>query len=127
MVKMEDKTSPVEVLLERTQTYAKTSIELFKLKATDKFAELASNLASNFVVVVILVLFFINLNIGIALLVGDLLGKAWLGFVFISGVYACIGLILYLFRNKWIKNPIRNSIIEQLLKDEDAKDDQIPG
>ena len=122
---MEDKTTPVEVLLERAQTYTKTSIELFKLKATAKLAEMISNLASGFAVLIILILFFVNLNIGIALLIGDSLGKAWLGFVIISGVYACIGLIVYLFRNRWIKNPVNESIILQLLKDENPKDDQL--
>jgi len=123
---MEDKTTPVEVLLARAQAYTKTSIELFKLKATDKIAELTSNLASGFVILVILVLFFVNLNIAIALLLGDLLGKAWLGFILISGLYACIGCIIFLFRNKWIKRPVSNSIIELLLKDENNAEDQTP-
>jgi hypothetical protein len=87
---------------------------------------LTSNLASGFVILVILVLFFVNLNIAIALLLGDLLGKAWLGFVLIAGFYACIGTIIYLFRNKWIKTPVSNSIIELLLKDENNKDNQTP-
>ena len=123
---MEDKSTPVEVLLERAQAYTKTSIELFKLKATDKFAELTSNLASGFAILVILVLFFVNLNIAIALLIGDVLGKAWLGFILVSGLYACIGLFIYIFRNKWIKVPASNSIIEQLLKDDQMNDDHIP-
>ena len=70
-------------------------------------------------------MFFVNLNIGIALLIGDLLGKVWLGFILVSGVYACIGLIVYLFREKWIKRPLSNSIVAQLLKDENVKDDQL--
>ena len=123
---MEDKTTPVEVLLARAQAYTKTSIELFKLKATDKIAELTSNAASGFVILVILVLFFVNLNIAIALLLGDLLGKTWLGFVLISALYACIGCIIYLFRNKWIKKPVRNSIIELLLKDGNDTENQTP-
>ena len=115
---MEDKTTPVEVLLERAQSYTKTSIQLFKLKATAKLAEMISNLVSGVAVVVIVILFFVNFNIGIALLIGDSLGKAWLGFVIVSGVYALIGFIVYLFRNRWIKNPVNESIIAQMLKDE---------
>ena len=120
---MEDMTTPVEDLLERAQAYTKTSLQLFKLKATDKLAEIISNLASGFVIVVILALFFVNLNIAIALLIGDLFGKAWLGFILVSGIYACLGFIVYLFRNQWIKRPVSNSIIEELLIDENLKDD----
>jgi len=123
---MEDMTTPVEDLLERAQAYTKTSLQLFKLKATDKLAEIISNLASGFVIVVILALFFVNLNIAIALLLGDLFGKTWLGFILVSGLYACIGFIVYSFRNQWIKRPVCNSIIHELLMDENLKDDQLP-
>lgn len=120
---MEDKTTPVEVLLERAQAYTKTSIQLLKLKATAKLAEVLSNMASGLAVVVILILFFVNLNIGIALLIGTLLGEAWLGFVIVSMIYACVGLVVYLFRHRWIDNPIRESIITQLLNDDDLRTD----
>lgn len=115
---MDDKTTSVEVLLERAQAYTRTSIQLFKLKATEKLAEVVSNIASNLVILVIFILFFVNLNIGIALLIGDLLGKPWLGFAIISGGYAIIGFIVYLFRESWIKQPVSDSIIAQMLKDE---------
>jgi O-antigen/teichoic acid export membrane protein len=119
---MEDKTTPVEDLIEQAQTYFKTSVQLIKLKATDKLSEIISNLASGFIIVIILALFFVNLNIAIALLIGDLLGKAWMGFIIVSGIYAFIGLIIYLFRNKWIKRPISNSIIKELLSDENLNE-----
>lgn len=121
---MEDKTTPVEVLLELIHAYIKTSIQLLKLKATDKIAEVMSNIVSGFTILVIIAFFFVNLNIGIALLIGDLLSKTWLGFVLVSGLYACIGFIVYLFRNRWIKRPVSNSIIAQLLKDENVKENQ---
>ena len=115
---MEDKTTPVEDLIEKAQTYFKTSVQLIKLKATDKLAEIISNLASGFIIVIILALFFVNLNIAIALLIGDLLGKPWMGFILVSLIYAIIGFIIYLFRNKWIKRPICNSLIKELISEE---------
>jgi len=123
---MKEMTNPVEDLLGCAQVYIKTSLQLFKLKATAKLAGIISNLASGFVIVVILALFFINLNIAIALLLGDLFGKTWLGFILVSALYACIGFIVYLFRNQWIKRPVSNSIIQELLMDENLKDDQLP-
>jgi hypothetical protein len=113
-----DEKTPVEVLLEQVQAYTRTSIQLLKLKTTEKLAEMVSGIASNLVILVIFILFFVNLNIGLALLLGALLGKSWLGFVIISGGYAIIGFVIYLFRESWIKQPVSNSIITQLLKDE---------
>lgn len=123
---MEDKSTPVEVLLERAQAYTKTSIQLFKLKATEKLAEMLSNLASALAILIFLTLFFVNLNIAIALLIGDLIGKVWLGFIVVSGLYAVVGFIIYLFSDKWIKRPVSNSIISQLLNEEILDDHQLP-
>ena len=122
---MEEKTTPVEVLLERAQAYTRTSIKLFKFKATDKLAELLSDMASGISILTVLALFFVNLNIGIALFIGALVGKAWLGFILVSGIYALGGGIIYLFRDRWIKRPVSNSIIKQLLKEDLSEDDQL--
>lgn len=43
---MEDEASPIESLFERAETYSKTSINLLKLKAIDKTADIISNLIS---------------------------------------------------------------------------------
>ena len=124
---MDERISPVEVLMERTQAYTKTTIRLFKLKATDKLAELLSNMTSGLVILAVLILFFVNLNIGIALLAGDWLGKAWLGFIIVAAGYALIGFVVYLFREQWIKRPVSDSIISQLLKDDLSEEDESSG
>ena len=121
---MEEKKTPVEVLLERGQAYIKTSVQLFKFKTTDKVAEIMSNLASGLIILILITLLFINLNIGIALLIGDLLGRIWLGFLILSGFYAVVGIIFFLFRNSWIKKPVSNAVIKQLLMEEELDEDE---
>jgi hypothetical protein len=116
---MEVKKTLAEDLLESAQAYTRTSIQLFKLKATDKVAEMLSSFASGFVILFILVLFFFCFNIGIALLIGEMFGKYWLGFLILSVFYIFSGLIVYLFRDKWIKRPVNNSVIKQLLNEEE--------
>ena len=121
---MEDQKTPVEILLDRTEAYAKTSIKLFKYKATQKVAELVSDMTSGFVIGVIVILVFVNLNIGIALFLGDLLGKMYLGFLSVSGFYAWFGLLVYFFRAAWIKEPINNSIINNILQDDKIDEEE---
>jgi hypothetical protein len=111
---MEDKVL-VNNLLEKAESYGKTTLELIKLKTVDKVADGTSSLVAWFAVIVALILFFTALNIGIALLIGDMLGKSWLGFFVVAGFYALIALILYIFRNRWIKKPVGETIINQLL------------
>ena len=59
-------------------------------------------------------IFIVLLNIGIALLLGDLLGKAYYGFFIVAAFYAIIGIILYSSRDKWIKTPIINGLVKSL-------------
>lgn len=111
---MEEKSS-IDALIEKGEQYGKTTLELLKLKTLDKTSDVASNLISWLVVSVFAVLFFLILNIGVALWLGDLTGKNYYGFFIVSGFYGLLGLIFGIFRKKLIKEPLNNSIIEQVL------------
>lgn len=112
---MENQISLVEVLFEKTGNYAKRSVELYKLKAINKSADVISTLAVRFIVISIAVLFFLILNIGVALWVGEKLGRDYYGFFSVAGFYAIVGIVFFIFRNKWVKEPVRDSIIVQSL------------
>ena|ERR1051326_3462351 len=112
---METKYNSVELLIETAEEYGKTSVELYRLKTIDKFADIISSLVSKLTVIIAFILFFLILNIGTSLWIGNVLGKTYLGFFIVAAFYALIAIILYLFKNKWIKSPLRNSIITQTL------------
>jgi hypothetical protein len=112
---MEEQSDLIESLIEKGEQYGRTSFKLFKLKTLDKSADVGSNIVSWLVVIVFAVLFFLILNIGIALWIGELLGKSYLGFFAVSGFYAFLALVSFVFRKQLIKAPINNSIISQIL------------
>jgi len=112
-----DNEMPIEKLLERAEDYGKTTIELVKLQAIDKTSEVASSLASRLVVFLIIALFAIVVNIGLSLWIGDMLGKNYYGFFAVSGFYVVLALVMHACRESWIKHPIQNSIIAQMLKE----------
>jgi hypothetical protein len=113
---MENQLTVMETLFEKTENYAKKSVELYKLKAVDKSADVISTIISRLVVALFITLFFLVFNVGVALWISVSLGKLYYGFFIVAGFYACVALLLYIFRYKWIKEPIRNSIILQALK-----------
>jgi len=106
----------MESLIEKGEQYGKTTLELLKLKTLDKSSDVAANLVSWLIVFVFAILFFLILNIGVALWIGELLGKSYLGFFVVAGFYAILSLIFTVFRKPMVKNPINNSIIEQVLE-----------
>lgn len=113
---MEDKTLQVESLIEKTQQFGKTNIELLKLKGVDKASEAISSIASIWAVVVPVVFSFILFSIGLAIWIGDAIGEIYMGFFVVGAFYALIAVTIFLCRLRWIKRPLRNLIIRQLLK-----------
>ena len=114
---MIDDTTPIATLFERAEDYSKTTIKLFKLNAVDKTAEIVSSLFSLLVVVMTVVLSIVIISIGGALWIGKLLGDTSYGFFVIGGFYVLVALLLHVFRKQWLKYPISNSIIKQMLKE----------
>jgi len=112
---MDEQSGLIESLIAKGEQYGKTTLELLKLKTLDKSADVASNLVSWLIVVIFAVLFFLILNIGVALWIGELLGKSYYGFFVVSGFYALLAIVFAVFRKSLIKNPVNESIITQVL------------
>jgi len=113
---MNDTVELIQSLIGNSTDYAKQRVDLLKLKSVDKTSDLASSIISFIPLVLIFALVFFFLNIGLALLVGDLLGKAYLGFLILTAVYLITGFVLFKQRDKWVKVPIANMLIRKFLK-----------
>jgi fatty acid desaturase len=113
---MEDNAKLIESLLERATEYARTSLELVKLKALDKTSDVISSIVPHYVVLVFIALFIIFFNLGLALWLGEILGKTWLGFFVVAGFYVITGIFIHFFMHNWLKKIVGNIIIKQILK-----------
>ncbi|WP_269225113.1 hypothetical protein [Flavobacterium eburneipallidum] len=113
---MTDDTTPIATLFDRAKDYSKTTLKLFKLNAVDKTAEIVSSLFSLLVVVLTVVLSVVIISIGLALYIGKLLGDSFYGFFVIGAFYLLLAIILRVFREQWLKYPVSNSIIKQMMK-----------
>lgn len=105
----------LEHLYGKAKQYTESSIELYKLQAIGKTADIVSSLVSRLVLFIIISLFTLFVNIAISLFIGNQLGAYYLGFLIVSCFYLIIGLLLYIFNDKLIKTPTTNLVIEKLL------------
>lgn len=105
----------LEPFFEKVEDYANTSFELFKLRTIDKSARIMSSVVYGGIILFLLSLFFVGVNIGIAIWLGEILGKLYYGFLCIGGFYGIIGVIVCFFMRKSIKRWIANSIVSHLL------------
>jgi hypothetical protein len=113
---MDDKVKQIESLLESVAEYSKASYELGKLKLLDKTSDAVSSFIPHAVVLVLVGVFMLFLNLGLAFWLGKILGNIYLGFFAVAAFYGIIGIVLHFFMHKWLKKIIRNYIIKNLSK-----------
>jgi len=112
---METPSTAFESLFERVEAYIKTTLELSRLKFLESTITIITSLISRISVIITISLFVLVLNIGIALYLGELLGKNYYGFFIVAAFYLVVGIVLHFFLHKWIKKPVSDLIIKQAL------------
>ena len=112
---MENKALFIEPLVERVEEYGKASLELLKLKAVHTTTKVVSTFVSRAAFFLVISMAIFVLTIGVAIWLGEVLGKNYYGFFCIAGFYIIIGIVLYYVLHHKIKNWISNSIISQTL------------
>ncbi len=113
---MEENTNPIESLIEKATEYGKTSLELAKLNAIDKTCDVISTLLSHLLVLVIASSFLFFLSMGLALWLGEMLEKIYLGFFLVAAFYGVTGIIIHYFFHESIKKCVGNNLVKQILK-----------
>ncbi len=106
----------IKTLIDKSKDYLETKIELARLKTIDKSADVLSAVVVIVSMIFIGSLFIIMISIGISLFLGSILGAYHYGFFIMGGFYAIVLLLIYLQREKWIKTPISNELINKMLK-----------
>jgi len=112
---MESPAHSIENLFDRIEDYGKTTLELSKLKIVESSIKITTKIISKLSVVVIISLSILIFSIGFALYLGDLLGKSYYGFMIIATTYLIGGIVLHFFLNKWLRKPIGDLIISEVL------------
>lgn len=112
---MESKPGNLEELFQKLKEYADVRIDLFKLKGINKVSGFMSSFATLLVLIILFSAVLMCVTIGLAIIIGEWLGKLYYGFFIIGGVYLIIGLILYSMRDKLIKTKVSDKLIKQLI------------
>ena len=101
-------------LLETVKEYSATNLDLMKLKAADKAAEIVSSAVATIAILVVAILFLVIFSIALAMWIGDLLGEYYYGFFIIAGLYLIIGVIFNASKGKLFKVPVANLLIKKM-------------
>ena len=109
-------TDSIRTLIDKSKDYLDTKIELTKLKTIDKSADVLSTAIVMVSMIFLGSLIVLFISAGIAIMLGKALGAYQYGFFVVGGFYAIILLVIYIQREKWLKTPIANGLINKMLK-----------
>jgi hypothetical protein len=105
----------INALLRNLEQFHKTNLDLIKLKAVDKTADVGSTFVSRAFLIVTISILAMTLTITVSLWLGKLFGEMHYGFLAVSIAYAILAIVLH-FYHKAIKGKVANSIVNQFLK-----------
>ncbi len=113
---MEKEITLIESLFDKAENYATTNVDLVTLKAVDKIADSSARLIATIIITSLIMLITMMLNIGAALWLGDITGNMFYGFFIVAGFYIVIALLIHFNRKAMIKDPVKNALIEHMVK-----------
>jgi len=108
-----------ENFMRNAKEYAETRINYLILDAQEKAADTAAGFVTGAVMAVIGIFLLFFLSIGAAWYIGEVTGKAFIGFFAVAGFYLLIGLLLYAFRNTLFHHPVANGLIRKITINEE--------
>lgn len=118
---MAEEWKKIESLVEQVKEYVNTRVSQAKLSAAEKTAKVSSLLIAIVLMAMLFFLFFTVLSIGIAMLIGELLGHWWMGFFIVAIGIAIIGVWAWASKSKLLQIPIMNALIAILFNEDDEK------
>jgi len=120
---MEHRQTPneaVEILMKQSGELLDTRVELTKLKMLRSATGIVSEAVAKSTVFIFLLVGYIALNISLALLLGEWLGKAYLGFLIMAAINLIVGLVILKSGGAGMKTTIQNWLISAVFKKKTA-------
>ena len=113
---MEDKKATPKVLIEHGKEYLQNRADLAMLQVTDKASDVISNIVIYALLGFISIFVLLFGSFALAYALGDWFDNTFLGFLAVFGIYTITGIVLFIFRQTWLKTPMVNMFIKQFLQ-----------
>ncbi len=98
--------------------YSELRWEYFKLEFVESLVLLYTKIFSFFLMWIIVPVFLFFILVGLAIYLGDILGKMYYGFFIVGGVILLLGLLVILLRRPLITNPLINALIKSMFEEQ---------
>lgn len=116
---MKEESDTVNTLFDRMKEFSVAYTELIKLKAINLATAVISVIIPDIVFSIVMLTVGIFLNIGIAIWLGGIMGKLYLGFLMVGLFYLVVGLISHFTLRGWLKKRLGNYFIKIIFRNSD--------
>jgi hypothetical protein len=117
---MEDIKTGLVDIADDLKDYIQTSADLYKMKATEKGAEIGANMILNIIAGVFIALAFLFGSLAAAFSISEWLDSQYSGFLIVAGIYTLVGTVILILKGKGWKTSLADSIIKQIYKKENV-------
>jgi hypothetical protein len=105
----------METVFDDVREYLDARRDLLKLQAVKKTTELAASAVSLIIIIPFFVMAFLFVSITLAHVFAELWGHEYAGYLTVTLLYTITGLLLVKFRRRWLVDPLKNRLIQQIL------------
>jgi len=106
----------LEEITDSLKEYLLLNFEILKLEVTERISVIGSSLTAMLLVGLSVFMFVFTMSIGLGFYLSALLGDAYSGFAIIAAFYFLLAIALIVGRKKLIERPLRDKIIEKIMK-----------
>lgn len=120
---MEGSGTGIRGLAAALKEYLNVRVDDIKLSAAEKTSLIISNLVAGAIVAIVFLFVLVFASIAGAMALSEWIGRSWSGYLIVAGLYLLIGIITWTAKERMIRIPVMNNIIQQLFK-HDGSDEE---
>jgi len=104
--------------------YVKNRLHYFKLTTIEYLAKLAPSIVLLIIISLIILVFWVFVNIYAALAIGNAIQNVSMGFLMVSGINIVLALLIIAARKALVVKPVSNWIVKILVKSMEADENK---
>lgn len=122
---MEKTFAKVEEMADHVKEYVNNHISAVKLGVAEKTSALLANIIAVTIALLVFVMFVIFSSVAVAFAFAKLTGEYYWGFLIVAGIYLLIGILVWSLKERILRMPIMNVILQQLFNEEEDSDENL--
>ncbi len=121
---MEEAFAKVEDMSAHIKEYVNNRMDSAKLNVAEKSSDLIAKIIAIAAAMLVFIFFILFASIALAYVFAKLTGEFYWGFLIVAGIYLLLGMMVWVAKERLLRLPIMNFMLQQLFKEEGEEDEE---